>query len=275
MQQMREDQKSFQLQLGKSLVAMHKEQQTKLGAIEHHFNKTQDNTLQQDDNTIAATSSETRPMYFTQRPPIPIFRGATNNKHPVKFLEDLELYFRKLEVPPEKRLDIIREALIDEARDWASIFQISWETYEDFRSDFLHAFWSEQAQNKLRHNIATHRWAASQRRTMEAHFAHYVGLARLLTTPMPEHLLIGELMKHFPVNLQSLWALKPESERTITIAAEFLRLQENIMTQATEALVPAPIRQVPPTNKRFRLDNRTQEVSNNRNNNMRNDRRSN
>lgn len=108
---------------------------------------------------------------------------------------------------------------------------------------------------------------------MEAHFAHYVGLARLLTTPMSENLLISELMKHFPVNLQSLWALKSGTEKTIANAAEFLRSQENIMTQDTGALTQIPMtRNAPLTNKRFKLDNRTREVPNN-NNGTGNDRR--
>lgn len=264
--QMKEDQKSFQIQLGKSLVAMHKEQQLKLVSIENQFHNplAQDKTAQQNTAyTVSVTDSEKRPVYFTPHPTVPTYCGATSPKHPVKFLDEIEIYMRKLETPPTKKLDVIREALTEEARDWASIFQISWETYEDFRSDFLNAYWSEQDQNKLRHIIATQRWSAAKRRTMEAHFAHYVGQARLLTPPIPESLLIEQLMKHFPVNLQSLWALKSAPEKTITNAAEFLRSQESIVTQATGTT--GTIRSGPPMNSRFRLDNRMQENILNRN----------
>lgn len=249
---MREDQQSFQVQLGKSIVAMHKEHQSKINALEQKLSS-QINTTS-DNNVVATTSVNNRPIYVTQQPTIPTFSGVTSQKHPVKFLEEVEVYLSKLNVPLTKRLDIIREALVDEAREWANIFQISWETYEDFRNDFLHAFWSEEEQNKLRTSITTHRWNAAQRRTMESHFAHYVGRARLLTNPIPENLLVGELMKHFPATLQSLWALKPEAEKTVAKAAEFLRSQENIINQVTGGQVA--IRNLLPPNKRFRLDNR-------------------
>lgn len=172
-----------------------------------------------------------QPLFFTPAPPIPTFKGPYAGKHPVKFLKELETYFKKMNIPTEAQLElVVSEALTDTAHDWSIIFKDSWLCFEDFRADFLSTYWSEQEQHKLRQNIATHRWSAASNRTMEAHFAHYVGLTRLLTNPIPETVLVADLMKHFPTNIQALWSLK--ADKTTTAAAEFLRLQEAILKGA-------------------------------------------
>ena len=63
---------------------------------------------------------------------------------------------------------------------------------------------------------------------MLAHFSYYVDLASMLTTPLPETMLISEIMRHFPEQVQILWAL--QGKRTAVEAAEFL-LAQNVTYQ--------------------------------------------
>lgn len=176
-------------------------------------------------------------LFFTPAPPVPRFRGQYQGKHPVKFLEELETYFRKINIPDELKLGtVLSEALTETAQDWSAIFRDSWDVYEDFRKDFLQTFWSEEEQMKLRQTINNHRWSAKSNRSMEAHFAHYVSLARLLTDPIPENILVANLIKHFPTNIQALWSLT--TEKTTTAAAAFLRLQEGIIVGSQTQLEP-------------------------------------
>lgn len=185
-------------------------------------------------------------LFFTPAPPVPKFRGQYQGKHPVKFLQELDAYFKKMNIPAEGQLDVVvSDALSEAAHDWSAIFKDSWQNFDDFHTDFLKTYWSGPEQAKLKHNIATHRWSTASNRSMESHFAHYVGLARLLTAPIPEEVLVADLIKHFPTNIQALWSLK--DGQTTAAAAEFLRVQEAIIKGAPTS----------PPAKRFCTENKS------------------
>lgn len=252
LREMRDEQRRLYGQLGKSLVAMHRERQSATQDLRRRVEQIASKNLDVPDHSPSPAKRDHRPVYVTPSPVMPIFRGT--NKHPVKYLAELDAYFTRMNVTEEDKLDIVNESLVGDALDWAAIYQISWETFEDFKSDFLNSYWSEEAQDKLRQTITTTRWSRKTGRSMENHFAHYVGLARLLTNPIPEATLINELLKHFPPTIQSLWQLK--ENKSISGAAEFLRHQEHILTPSASTTIPA-ILPAPPTsnpNKRFRWD---------------------
>lgn len=167
---------------------------------------------------------ESRPIFLSPPPCMPRFRGD-DRKHPVRFLEELDSYFKRMSTPQSQYLDAVSESLQGAAFDWAAIYQGRWTTYQDFKDDLLANYWSDLEQNKLRHRLSTNTWIGG-RYSMGNHFAHFVGLARLLTNPIPETTLVSELMRHFPTNLQSLWMLK--EPKTIAAAATFLKQQEGI-----------------------------------------------
>lgn len=246
LQNLIDEQRRLHLQLGQSFVTAHQQQRAESQEISRRL----DDLLHQrasttDPSTSGPAWTDTRPALFTPAPAIPRFRTKTE-KHPVKFLDELDIYFRKMGIPPHGKLDVVYEALEGEAQDWACIFRVTWTSFEDFRSNFLQSFWSESEQTTLRRKITTHRWQAGHR-SMEGHFTHYLGQARMLTTPIADDMLVVELMKHFSPNIQSLWILHPE--KTATAAAEFLRQQDSILaSQRNHNYIPP--------NKRFRLDRR-------------------
>lgn len=167
------------------------------------------------------------PIILTQQSVIPKFCNI-KEKHPYKFIEELDLYFRKNNTSEEEKLDMIQESLEGAAANWYSIYKMCWSTYDNFKSDFLNHFWSEAEQSQLRHQISSGVWNANMC-SMADHFTQYISLAKTLREPGPENLLIEQIMRHFPRYVQSMWSLLPE--KNFKSATEFLRQQDNINQQ--------------------------------------------
>lgn len=89
-------------------------------------------------------------IVFTQPKVLPNFNGDLQSKHPVKFPEVMGHYFRKVQLSGERQLDLLSEWMEESASDWFFIYRPSWLSFDDFRRDFLHSYWSEVQQN---HNI--------------------------------------------------------------------------------------------------------------------------
>ncbi|GLV47882.1 hypothetical protein CBL_21331, partial [Carabus blaptoides fortunei] len=180
--------------------------------------------------------------------------GATMN--PVKFLEKLEKYCAKLKIPGDQQLDTATECLAGSALDWADVYKSGWKNFNDFKTDFLRSYWSENEQNKLRYRISTAKWDSRRNDSMMNHLTHYVSQAKLLTSAIPESILVSELIRHFPSNIQSLW-MAGNKGSTVTALAEFIQKQESITTSKSvsgtsrtdhrvESIQTFPLRPVPP-----------------------------
>lgn len=168
-------------------------------------------------------------IVFAQTDVAPKFLPQTNKTvGPSRYLEELEVYFRKRNISDEGKLEIALEGLQGYAKNWAIIYRDGWTNYNDFKRDFLKNFWSSQDQGRIRQIINTSKW--SNRFTMTEHFAHFVSLARLLTNPIPEPTLVEDLIRHYPTHIQALWSLK--SDHSLPAAAAFLKQQEDIVNFA-------------------------------------------
>lgn len=200
--------------IGQAIVTLRKE-------ITEEINKLKTELVE---TTLQNLNTSTGPLVITQGTEVPKFKN-NKDKHPYKFLEDLEIYFKKMNIKEEEKLDVLRECMQETASDWFSIYKLCWETYEDFRQDFLEYFWSEAEQNQLRQQINTTVWKNGEV-SMANHFAHYIGLAKTLKEPWPENLLIDQVMHHFPKYIQSMWTLVPN--KNFKTATEFLRHQDNV-----------------------------------------------
>lgn len=161
----------------------------------------------------------------------PKFSGIGNKDkygkivHPVTFLEDLTAYLRK--IPAQGReLDIVQECLMDQARDWSRIYMSRWHSFDDFKSDFLDTYWSEVEQNRVRRDIVSNKWDKGKYPTMLSHFLGLAGQVNLLTFTIPERQLVADIMRHYPKEVQQLWALSRED--SILAASEFLRNMDMI-----------------------------------------------
>lgn len=152
-------------------------------------------------------------------PTKPKFADAS---HPVRFLESLERYFRRLAISNEHQLDIALDCLGNTTLNWVDVYKGDWNTYEDFRRDFLHHYWSITEQNGLRHRICTDKWDG-RRRSMVDHVSYFVSQSKLLIDKLPERILVSELIQHFPHHIQSLW--QASDKTTIPELVEFLRKQ--------------------------------------------------
>ncbi|KAI5634691.1 hypothetical protein NE865_12599 [Phthorimaea operculella] len=156
--------------------------------------------------------------------------------HPVTFLEDLTAYLKK--IPAQGReLDIVQECLVDQARNWSRIYKDRWRTFEDFKRDFLETYWSEVEQNKVRRDIVSNRWNKSETPTMLEHFLKLAGQVNLLQFTIPEKQLISDIMRHYPKNVQQLWALS--RNETLLAATEFLRSMDNINAEENAHAKPS------------------------------------
>ncbi|KAJ2944040.1 hypothetical protein O0L34_g8372 [Tuta absoluta] len=164
------------------------------------------------------------------------YRTKAGNKiHPVTFLEDLTAYLRKIpgHTLEHKELDIVQECLLDQARDWSRIYKDRWITFQDFKNDFLETYWGEVEQNKVRREIVSNRWDSHKTPTMLEHFLKLAGQVNLLQFTIPVKQLIADIMRHYPPNVQQLWALSRSD--TILAATEFLRQLDNINNYAGES----------------------------------------
>lgn len=176
-------------------------------------------------NELSQNLSQLSQLISTRPELPPKFRNS-HLVNPIRFLQDLEKYFKRAGIHEGRYLEIALDSLEGPAENWATIYKSVWKKYNDFRRSFLHTYWSEQEQSKLRHRILTDTW--TNKHSMIDHFAYFVNLAELLTEPFSERELVVHLMRHFPVHIQSLWSLA--GQQTLAEAAEFLRQQEDIVT---------------------------------------------
>lgn len=220
-----------------SLVAINESIKQSLNVISEKLiqsvSNVQSGTMSGTSNTVTQAPLISR-VVLTQPETPPSFDGVRSN--PIRFIQELEKYFKKVNIPETQQLEVALDCLVGSARNWATIYRRVWQSFGDFRSDFVHMYWSEQEQQKLRHRILTETWT-NDKFTMTDHFAYFVNMAGQLTTPFPEKELVSHLIRHYPVHIQSLWLLSRKT--TLTDVAEFLRQQENIVTfQQTKIAAP-------------------------------------
>ncbi|KAI5644884.1 hypothetical protein NE865_03230 [Phthorimaea operculella] len=153
----------------------------------------------------------------------PRFPGSKKSR-PVTFIEDLTSWLKKTPVN-NNEVDLIIECLEGETRDWARIYKDRWTGLQDFKRDFLNTY-CEAEQNELRRKIVCSEWDKEREPTMLGHFISLTAQAKMLSYPIPEKQLIGDIMRHFPREVQYAWASQPVVN-TLE-ATEFLRRLDDI-----------------------------------------------
>lgn len=161
--------------------------------------------------------------------------GDKTEIHPVTFIEDLEVYLKRT-AKEGKELDLIRDCLVGNARDWARVYKGRWKGVEDFKIDFLATFWGEKDQNELRRTIVQGSWNRTQTPSMLNYFLQLIGRAQMLNFKFPEKQLIADIIRHYPRYIQQNWITsKIES---IIETAEFLRNMDDINRQEPNHYIP-------------------------------------
>lgn len=224
--------------LAHSLIAIHESIKQSLSVISEKLIQNVDSNVQSSttsniSNTVTQAPLVSR-VVLTQSETPPNFGGLRTN--PMSFIQELEKYFKKVNIPEAQQLEVALDCLVGSARNWATIYRRVWQNFDNFRSDFVRTYWSEQEQQKLRHRILTETWT-NDKFTMTDHFAYFVNMAEQLTAPFSETELVSHLIRHYPVHIQSLWLLSRKT--TLADVADFLRQQENIVTfQHTKLAAP-------------------------------------
>lgn len=211
----------------------------KLGKLEDKINNgsiDQQQTASQATNLNSASCStipnptlmepSTSVIYYTmpqtslsEKPKFP-----SRNIHPVNFIEDLNVYLKKLPPNTGNEIDLIIECLDGESRNWARIYKERWSRYDDFKRDFLDTYWGEAEQNALRRKIVNDTW--DERETMLNHFISLCGQAKMLTYPIQEKQLVNDIMNHFPKEVLYAWSTSHLT--SILGAADFLRKLDDV-----------------------------------------------
>jgi hypothetical protein len=149
-------------------------------------------------------------------------------KNPIRFLDEFQMFCSGVRFTPAEKLLAVICCLDREAREWAEYRKSSWETFEDFRRDFLRHYWSEEVQMTVFQQIGEKPYDPTRGTTMSDYFILRVNQLRGLTLPFPEGFLVASLMKLFPAAVQSSWLATSQRERTIDRAVEFLCQQSRV-----------------------------------------------
>lgn len=166
-----------------------------------------------------ALCNKTAPLPALEKP---AFRSIRTH-HPVRFLQRFDAYFNSLKVPFGHKLGIVKSCVKSGAFEWLLVRQMRWKDYEDFRTDFLSFFWSKERQHAERNRISKQRYSGEKSNSMSDFFLRQVSNFQLFTPPLSEYTIVSEIMRQFPCDVQSLWAVSPT--HTFYSALQFLERQ--------------------------------------------------
>jgi hypothetical protein len=155
----------------------------------------------------------------------PTFAGL-DTENPAEFLEEYERYSTDAQVPPEKKLSEAIRCLRQTAARWAKFHQGKWQSFTGFRADFLATYWSVGQQLAVRARILSRHYDRTKGDSMVDFFMEQAIQLRTLTQPIPECVMVEDLMRLFPENISLLFkSEKPRGERSIQEALDFLERQ--------------------------------------------------
>ncbi|KAB0796553.1 hypothetical protein PPYR_04772 [Photinus pyralis] len=144
--------------------------------------------------------------------------------HPVIFLERFDRYFRLARFDEVEKLEVVRGCLIGTALDWMSVRGKSWRDFEHFKGDFLAYFWSIDQQHAERTRLTSKRFIAEGGLSMPQYFLKQVSLFRAFQPPIPEEMIVADIMRQYPQSIRALWAVCPV--RDVDGALKFLERQD-------------------------------------------------
>ncbi|XP_044752904.1 uncharacterized protein LOC123312507 [Coccinella septempunctata] len=155
----------------------------------------------------------------------PIFRNAVRD-HPARFLKALEDHFNLTHTPRSEHLNLAKSRLHGSAKDWVEFLSDGWSTYDDFKREFLAAFWSVDQQHEERRRLGMRKYQAAQDGDMASHFLRQINRYRLFSPPLSQDTMQREVMRQYPPAIQSLWALMDRP--TLAYTVTFLERQDSI-----------------------------------------------
>lgn len=193
----------------------------RLEELEHRSSSTSSVTPEVLTTTNRLTS-ESR-VLMVQTPTKPIFSGK--DLHPMDFMENLQKYITKMGYH-DASLDTALDCLIGEAKNWSKIYLHKWQSFEEFRVDFMNQYWGREAQNQIKRKLGSQKWTPHCGKRMTEYFTELFSEAKRLTSYSNDDAIVDDIMQHYPQDIRRLWVTK-ESRGAIA-AVEFLKSIESV-----------------------------------------------
>ena len=159
---------------------------------------------------------------------------------PMQFLTNFDTYAAHFKWDESQKLAAVKGCLVEDAAIWVRLFMGRWKKFSDFTRDFSDQYWSEETQGTIRRKIELDCWDRKVHPEMSTHFAYYAGLAQALDPPIPEHLAVSSIMKHFPFSIQTGWMIS--DKRTIVDTMQYLIRQNEMFKQRRNGDKPREVR---------------------------------
>ncbi|KAK5647600.1 hypothetical protein RI129_002492 [Pyrocoelia pectoralis] len=141
------------------------------------------------------------PLVVQQAEEKPKFDPFKRTLHPVKFLKKLERYLQRIGAVND--IEVAIETLEGDARIWAARYEQKWQSFEEFKRDFIHYFWSQEQQEKIRASVYEPRQFNRRNGNFSHHVWYWVDKAQHLEPPVPEKILVSAICKHFPYEIET------------------------------------------------------------------------
>jgi hypothetical protein len=132
----------------------------------------------------------------------PLVFNGDSSLHPVKFLNELESYFRLNRVNDVGlKKEIAVRCLEGAADNWVGPRRETLATFEDFKAAFLHRYWGEARQEEVRAEIYKGKYDKECGLTFADYFNKILNLARYLTIPMSDATVMKHIASHYPARV--------------------------------------------------------------------------
>lgn len=132
---------------------------------------------------------------------LPVF-DDTGTLHPMEFLEVLEYSMISENIPFEIFKFIIRNQFKGTASLWSQAFLHNFTDFESFKLAFMDQFWSETKQLQIKLDLQSQYYKEGQG-SLVNYFMKNVAMARYLSPPYSELLLIRTIARHFPPHISA------------------------------------------------------------------------
>lgn len=156
----------------------------------------------------------------------PEFEGGTKS-NPVVFLKLFEQYCNFYKFNEVERIELIKTCFSLTVLEWFELNEHRWHNFQQFKSDFLAYFWSEDKQYIQRTQLSRTTFVLSKMTNMSEFFLQQISKYRTFVPPVSEFVAVSEIMRQFPQNIQVLWAAT--GNNSVMDALKFLERQDNLV----------------------------------------------